>query len=251
MREATQPRYVLEVGLIKLIEMRRVLPIENLLERLAKLENALGNVQIESSNEEKSAESAVEKKTLTVDFLLEEVPFPTKEVQSSEFRVQSQETEQNSASEDQRPKTEDQNFNFIESMPIKFPPISAEELEHTDDSWLDDAFERKLQLLGDDLSPIPNASKIVEVLLGESLINRVSAKIETSNGGAAFAPAKEIVAFVPPGYEEVISEEIPELPENPTEEQLWQYAEQHPLVKKALRIFRGKIVEVRQVRSEN
>ena len=69
---------------------------------------------------------------------------------------------------------------------------------------------------------------------------------ETSNGGAAFAPAKEVINFVPPGYEKVISEEIPELPDNATEEQLWQYAEQHPLVKKALRIFRGKIVEVRQ-----
>ena len=248
LREATQPRYVLEIGLVKLIEMRRVLPIENLLERLAKLENAMvdGNLPIETSNQ--PIEPIAEKKTLTVDFPLEEVPFPTKEVQSSEFKVQSQETEQNSAIEDQRPKTEDQNFNSIESMPIKFPPISADELEHTDDSWLDDAFERKLQMLGDNLSPIPNASKIVEVLLGENFTNQVSAKIETSNDGTAtaFAPAKETIAFVPPGYEEVISEEIPELPENPTEEQLWQYAEQHPLVKKALRIFRGKIVEVRQ-----
>lgn len=239
LREATQPRYVLEVGLIKLIEMRRVLPIENLLERLAKLENVLadGNFQIEISNQEKFVEPITEKKTLTVDFPLEEVPFAAKEVSSFKFQVSDEET---------IPTTNSKALDLIESMPIKFPPISTEELEHIDDGWLDDAFERELHKLGDDLSPIPNASKIVEDLLSENLTNQVSAKIETSNGGAAFAPAKETIAFVPPGYETEISEEIPELPENPTNEQLWQYAENHPLVKKALRIFRGKIVEVRQ-----
>ena len=171
-----------------------------------------GNLPIETSNQ--PIEPIAEKKTLTVDFPLEEVPFPTKEVQSSEFKVQSQETEQNSAIEDQRPKTEDQNFNSIESMPIKFPPISADELEHTDDSWLDDAFERKLQMLGDNLSPIPNASKIVEVLLGENFTNQVSTKIETSNGGTAtaFAPAKETIAFVLPGYEKEFPTKFPNCP---------------------------------------
>ncbi len=244
LREATQPRYVLEVGLIKLIEMRRVLPIEKLLERLAKLENALagGNFPIEIADEEKIIEPTVEKKTLTVDFPLEEVPFPAKEVSSFKFQVSSEET----ISTTSEPQTNSKALDLIESMPIKFPPISAEELEHIDDSWLDDAFERELQMLGDDLSPILNASKIVEVLLGENFTNQISTKIESSNGGTAFAPAKETVAFVPPGYEREISEEIPQLPENPTEEQLRQYAENHPLVKKALRIFRGEIVEVRQ-----
>ncbi len=32
LREATQPRYVLEIGLIKLVEMRRVAPVEKILE---------------------------------------------------------------------------------------------------------------------------------------------------------------------------------------------------------------------------
>ncbi len=247
LREATQPRYVLEVGLVKLIEMRRVTPIEKLLERLSKLENALadGNSQIENSNEEKAVEPSVEKKTLTVDFPLEEVP-------DSKFQIPNKETEQATKNTPQLANAE-QNTNpksvdFVESMTIKFPPITAEELEHVEDNWLDDAFERTLQILGDDLSPIPNASKIVEVLLGENFSNQVSAKIETSNGGAAgFAPAKETIAFVPPGYEKEISEEIPELSENPTDEEMWQYAENHPLVKKALRIFRGKIVEVKRV----
>lgn len=43
LKEALQPRYVLEVGLVKLIEMNRVAPIEKVLERLAQLEAALSS----------------------------------------------------------------------------------------------------------------------------------------------------------------------------------------------------------------
>lgn len=50
LRDALQPRYVLEVGLVKLIEMRRVAGLEKVLERLAKLEAALANGDGFSSN---------------------------------------------------------------------------------------------------------------------------------------------------------------------------------------------------------
>jgi DNA polymerase-3 subunit gamma/tau len=40
--KATQPRYLLEIGLVKLMEMRRVAPIEKILQRLAELEEKLG-----------------------------------------------------------------------------------------------------------------------------------------------------------------------------------------------------------------
>jgi DNA polymerase-3 subunit gamma/tau len=41
LRVAAHPRYQLEVGLVKLIEMRRVVPLNNLIERLTNLEEAL------------------------------------------------------------------------------------------------------------------------------------------------------------------------------------------------------------------
>ncbi len=41
LRVAAHPRYQLEVGLVKLIEMRRVVPLNNLIERLAALEESL------------------------------------------------------------------------------------------------------------------------------------------------------------------------------------------------------------------
>ena len=290
LREATQPRYVLEIGLVKLVEMRRVTPIEKILERLMQLENALANgtAPTAASNlptaapiQTPSAAPMVEKKTLTVDFPLAEVPFPVSNdaspVVKAEPIVENVEkpveiVKENPPKNDFPPEdfppfdgnfisesnpfepeiapTQTQTFienaaRMIEAMPLKFPPISAEDLEHIEDSWLDDAYERKLQQLGDDLKPLPNVSHIVEIMLAENRDTNLTAKIESTNGAAA-APAKIKPNFVIPTFEEV-SNEIPLLPENPTEEQMWEYAQNHPLVKKALRIFRGKLVEVRKV----
>jgi DNA polymerase III subunit gamma/tau len=307
LREATQARYVLEIGLVKLIEMRRVAPIEKILERLAKLENALanGNLQIEmeesddktakfkpalaettTKNLETLSAPTIEKKTLTVDFPLEEVPFPTKEAQgeslnaergtlNAELKTNSESeskieeirlpqaevveitedapTEEIPQSEIHVPQSENgaQNWaDVLSLMPVKMPPISSEELEHVEDNWLDADYERKLQQLGDNLFPIENASQIVEFILGTNQANNIGATIETSNGGAAaaFAPAMDKPIFVPPGFDDDETEtELPELSDDPTEEEMWNYAHAHPLVKKALRIFRGKIIEVKKV----
>ncbi len=274
LREATQPRYVLEIGLVKLVEMRRVVSIEKILERLAKLEIAFGEVQTQNSIQEKSSEKPVEKKTLAVDFPLEEVPFPVSNnpnpvikaenpielapiIADTHKEIPFQEPVsvfENSPSVspnriDSTPTFAESFASNLESLPMKLPPILSEELEHIEDAWLDDAFERKLQQLGDDLSPIKNASEIVELLLGENQKNSFAAKIEFSNGGAAtaFAPAKDKPSFVIPEFDEEESTEIPVLPENPTEEEMWQYAQNHPLVKKVLRVFRGKIVEVSRI----
>ena len=283
LREATQPRYVLEIGLVKLVEMRRVAPIEKILERLANLEKNLinGNFSADDSIQEKPAAAGAEKKTLTIDFPLEEIPFPisgaafsagnaisqaesvNKPIEQKSFEEKPAADEIPISSINQTPlKTEfvpnpsfaENAVRIIESMPIKLPPITAEELEHIEDAWLDDAFERKLLQFGDDLSPLKNVVQIVELLLGENQQNGLTAKIEFSNGGTAtaFAPAKDKPKFVIPNFDDAEeSSEIPVLPENPTEEQLWQYAQNHPMVKKALRIFRGKIVEVKQEKQAN
>ncbi len=311
LREATQPRYVLELGLVKLVEMRRVAPIEQILERLAKLENALANGNISIEAEKKTLKTEVSSKNF--DFPADEVPFPAKEVQSSRFKVQSpselqitvdklqneteisdlkpenefetskletqseilnfkselalEQTTENLNSENQfeisnlkseinfenqfeyqKPKTEDQkpetdilaNFQspeFLDTLQIKMLPLTAEELEHIEDKNLDEAFDRKLQRLGDNLFPIKNASKIVAVALQSTAV-----KLEVSNGNSATAtaPARDFSAYIPK-LEEEDETELPVLSENPTEEEMLAYAQAHPLVKKALRIFRGKI----------
>jgi len=296
LRDATQPRYLLEIGLVKLIEMRRVAPLEQILERLAKLENALsnGNINIESSNIEivkTAAPPTAEKKKLTVDFAPEEVPFPVSEKAISDSRFSNSEQNiaesvelikenredefvsiepnfpQNGKSEIQSvissftteiqeitpefstPKPANNLVEIIANMPSKLPPISAEDLEHIEDTKLDEAFETKLLRLGDNLYPIKNASKIIEVLLGPSSENGVSATIETSSNGngTAAAPAKKPIFEIPVFETEDETAPLPELPENPTEEELWHYAQSHPVTRKLIRIFRGKLVEVKKL----
>ncbi|MDQ2747746.1 MAG: DNA polymerase III subunit gamma/tau [Acidobacteriota bacterium] len=279
LREATQPRYVLEIGLVKLVEMRRVQPIEKILERLAQLENALANGVLpkEIPNQTKAAAPTQEKKTLTFDFPLAEVPFPVAVDAVSAIKpiATVAEPKQELANErdptnfvasfDELPPAEPEHYEaeieivaaptfreraaeIISAMPIKMLPISAEELEHIEDNWLDEAYDRKLQFLGDNLKPITDASSIVEIMLAESRGSDLAAVIETSNGAAAAtAPAKSKPIFVMPDFGENESTEIPILPENPTEEQMWEYAAGHPLVKKALRMFRGELIEVRKV----
>jgi len=335
LREATQSRYVLEIGLVKLIEMRRVAPIEKILERLAKLENALSNGSSPVETVLK-AETPLEKKTLKVDFPLEEVPFPTKEAPSprsqvssskpevlnqidlseppefadsfavlseppvetngfsafeertnvsefSEYKFQKEEKsinenftnvssadisnlksrfaeEQKSTNDEplttngeQNPQSQISNpksFDYIASMPVKMMPISSEELEHFDEDKLDTAYENKLSRVGDNLLPIKNAAKIVEELVGVSQSSGLPTLSESQNGSsaAATAPAKSKPVFEIPNFDiEDENEELPVLSENPTPEELLAYAQKHPNVKKVLRAFRGKIIEVKKL----
>ena len=271
LREATQPRYVLELGLVKLVEMRRVAPIEQILERLAKLETALasGNLSIDSQPLSEKKTLKDETPSRNFEFSADEVPFPMKEIPNSKFQVPDKKNEisesvlesgiSNLKSEIKEEKTTDngqrttdiisnfQSPDFLDSIPIKLSPISAEELEHIEDKNLDEAFDEKLTRFGDKLFPIKNASKLVEAVIGVTQTN--GAKPETSNNGAAataFAPARDVSAFIPNLDEDEKETELPALSENPTEEEMLAYAHAHPLVKKALRIFRGKIVEVKK-----
>ena len=318
LREATQPRYVLEIGLIKLTEMRRVVSVEKILERLAKLEASFSNENPPIENTQAAHKSPLdvqnfvapkpEKKTLTVDFPLEEIPFKVsanavnstftekvetvsavseakskietpnfsvevavkEEIQTApiEFKVA---PEFGIASDFAAPPEEPENLfpdaendvsisplpneNLISAketwatklaaMPVKLALMTAEELEHVEDAWLDADFERKLIQSGDKLIPIKNVAALVELLLDNSERNLFADRNESSGGEPEILTVKPKSNFVMPAFEEeAISEEMPVLPENPTQEQIWQYAENHPLVKKAMRIFRGKIIEV-------
>lgn len=279
LREATQPRYVLEIGLVKLVEMRRVAPIEKILERLAKLENSIarGNFEaktgetLESPFESHTAASepetaarvsvssvsepeavarvsvsSTEKKTLTPEISPEIPPRQTKPEQT-QIKVETKSPDTAAA---QSPPTSSEKTaslrDLIASMPLKLPPISAEELEHIEDNKLDDAFEQKLLETGDDLFPIKDASKLVGLALKTNQTNASNTKSEAANGSAAaFAPAKDKPDFTPPSFETEKSE-LPELSEDPTEEEMLNYANNHPLVRQFKRVFRGtEIVEVK------
>lgn len=328
LRAASQPRYILEIGLIKLIEMRRVAPLEKILERLAHLENvfsngssaapAAGGQTAKSETVSKPIDlkyfdaPTPEKKTLNVDFPLSEVPFPVlsgvnstvvsngnsaangnaaaqaafdvspiaatvsieaagdfpiREFSSPEEFSPVEENiliEEVVSLERDLPVKSDAavlSFSdasprfsaraFLETVTVKLPPITSEDLEHVEDNYLDQAFEDRLTREGDSLNVIKNASLIVERAAGANGFSNDSpfkSESPNSNGASSVAAAKRLekpAAPIAPIFEpEKISDEMPVMPENPTKEDLWRYAENHPKVKLALRVFRGKIVDV-------
>jgi DNA polymerase-3 subunit gamma/tau len=288
LKDATQPRYVLEIGLVKLIEMRRVVAIEDLLERLGKLEVMLAGdtngSEAAGGPPDLAAAASAEKKTLKPEGLsspsavtppteppprAEVVPEPESKpaVENSvtppepaadpyldapyEPGEEPTEEESSPAPVESGPERVSTAIaqNIVErtsSMPVKLAPISSEDLEHVEDNWLDTAYENRLAWSGDDLAPIHNASKIAAALFSGAQTQTTAPASETSNGSAATgaAPARIDLSFMPIPDAGDASEAVPTLPENPTEEQLLAYANSHPVVKRALRIFRGRIVKV-------
>lgn len=274
LKTASHPRYALEIGLIKLLEMRKVTDVEKLLERLAKLENALAGGNVPPETGKKSAPinltdfaaPGVEKKTLTVNFPLEEIPFPVNptRVRSAAPEVSvvappaaepEIETEIETAikpepdfSPPEQTKPRNYYLDLIpDDIPIKLPPISAEELEHAEDNWLDNAYEECLKRAGDNLNPIKTALQLAAALIGTSAQSNGSpAKVDAASAnGTAVARAP---IFTPPTFDSPQdADEMPVLPENATDEQLMEYAKNHPLVKKVRWHLKADIINVTRI----
>ena len=263
LKDAVQSRYVLEVGLVKLIEMRRVRPVEDLLTRLAALEASLGKAMPAEAGamNQAAAVAAPEKKTLnserSVDIPVQSAP-PL--VQTTSVPAISEIDEVDTPNDPfgdslstqdlvvEEPEFVDSSvkfstdLDFISSLPVKLPPISSEDLEHIDDKQLDALYERKLELTGDNLLPIPKAEALAKVLVGNLPASNGS---QPNGNGTAAAPARAPLNIQIPKFEEDdVVTDIPKLSETPTEEELFAYANAHPDVRKLMRIFRAKVIAV-------
>ncbi len=243
LKDASHARYVLEIGLVKLVEMRRVESVEALLKRLDQIVNNGGAAEQPSE----------EKKTPNLEPEAENAPIAADEPAEPLEREFIEEPPEDHFDDPpvHRLKTQDPPATLaiahdLRSMPIRLPPIAAEELEHVEVAALDSAYEEKLVLTGDDLGPFGSAHELVAAVLGESLERHLSRPSQPSNGAtaAATAPAYEAIDLSTLDDIEDESGEIPVLGENPTEEELLAYASSHPYVKRALKIFRGTIVSV-------
>jgi len=221
LKEATQPRYMLELGLVRLVEMRRLAPIDKILERLAALETAYGSSPEFPAETPLSQAATAEKKTLNVE--------PTV---ARDF-------------EPEIPTFEDTEDEAI-SLPsytipeIKLPPLSSGDLEHFDAPKLDERFEQLFEVNG--LVPvIANAAELIRGFSGEISMAATAGAV---TNGASVPQTPVIPASNVNGYEQA---EIPKLPPNPTEEDLRRYAESHPAIRKVMDIFRAEIVEVTKI----
>lgn len=258
LREATQARYVVEIGLVKLIEMRSVSGVETLLERLAGLESRLSS-SIPTVPAEQVPAAVPEKKTLNEPPAVEEpeyfgppdkMPDEPEDFMPPDFPPFDDSFERTRQVDPVPARVAEKSpelaydLGFLDSIDLPLPDIPSEELVHADDDWLDSAFDRRLLASGDDLNPLPSARR----LLAAAVKKRGG---EHSNGnGSSHAndplPALETVAYVPPVFVEEPAAEKPVLSENPTEEELIAYAKADPVVRSAIRIFRGTVTEVRK-----
>ena len=277
LRDAVQARYVLEVGLVKLIEMRRVQPVQELLKRLQTLESRLaagGAVEPASPN----AAAAPEKKTLNsegrptppsqslghpsfVNGGVETAPSQSAGSAAPHLGAEAEEpdlgigyrnfdepgpvdlsvTEPEFVEETPKFST---SLEFVSSLPVKLPPISSEELEHFEDKLMDALFELKLEWSGDDLMPVAGAEGLAKMILGTQ--PALAAAGSNGNGAGAATARAPLNIQIPDFSAEDESIELPTLSENPSEEELFAYANAHPLARKAMRIFRAKITAVKK-----
>jgi DNA polymerase III gamma/tau subunit len=271
LKDATQPRYALEIGLVKLVEMGRVRSVESLLERLSDLTS--GETAVSPVRE--SAAAAPEKKTLISDVrppaapegaassevsgneTPRQVADPTVSQPPDEYATEPEEapwdlsyepatSQPDTIAPEPEPAAAPQkiDLSFLDSMPVKLPPMDPEELEHVEDTWLDAAYELKLARSGDSLMPLASAADIVKAISPQAAIANGTSAPASNGSGTAAAIAAEFASLVPEPEE--IGDTIPAMPADPTEEQLLEYASQHPTVKRALKVFRGKIISVRR-----
>ena len=236
-KDATQPRYMLEIGLVKLVEMRRLASVESVLERLSKLEGSIGSVstppKAAAATESVVRPPSTEKKTLKSD--LSDQP-TVKAAAIVEIQAVQPEIEE--------PLTSSIDLEFLKSMPVRLPPIPSEELEHVEDPWLDDAYERKLAFSGDDLSPIIEIKSFVAALVPETPNVLQTTSVPNSGASTSAAVAMALSEIVESADEPEIR--LPILGPEPSEQEMAAYARAHPAVRAALKVFRGKIVSVKR-----
>ena len=131
----------------------------------------------------------------------------------------------------------------LDSLPVKLLPIPAEELEHAPDKRLDADYELRLMLEGDDLRPIPNSEALLERFSQEN--ERPRPQKEMVSNGESQNKAIEIAVEM--GREDDDdTHETPVLPDDPSEQDLVEFASRHPAIKPVLKLFRGKVVSVRK-----
>lgn len=257
LREATQSRHILEIGLVKLTEMKRLASLESVLARLQQLEGTLPQdprVQGGSSNSED-----LEKKNLNpvtddsepalIEALVEPPDFNQEESALLVSQVDNEPHEDEAIPFDALQEEDfdsDSSFSdrirsaVLKNAWVKVAPISSVDLEHFPEDKLDEAYRLRLEREGEDLRPIRNASTFVSTII-KSSESEPSAHTEQEA-----SRVRQSVVELPIPEPRINAGPVAVLSENPSESELRSYAESHPDVQKVLKVFRGRILEIKK-----
>ncbi|HEX6279101.1 MAG TPA: DNA polymerase III subunit gamma/tau [Pyrinomonadaceae bacterium] len=260
LKDAIQSRYVLEIGLVKLIEMRRLVSIEDVISRLNRLESGLGMTEPAGNQAATASAGSVEKKTLETPAKAEKLdqaeasetippqPGPSSIYEPDlgigyrDFDEPIQEAAPVFSPPPEIPASYD-DLNFVSSLPVKLPPIASDDLEHFDDKRLDAELDRKLAILCE-TAPLAELRESLHRVIGDR--QEPARPIPASNGSAA-APARAPLNIQIPDFsanEE--GEELPRPAEDASEEEWLRYADSTRTVRILKRVFRAKVTAVRK-----
>ncbi len=283
LKGASHSRHILEIGLIRLIEMRRVVDLEGILERLSAIESDAG------SGFEAASAQVQEKKTLISAPTIEQEPIvalvgesmhaaPVRPIEvdvtaaktETEFPEQppDRDFELDEPPEDMAFYDEpidlsgfiavDRSSDLILHTPkeannesiapanVRLAALTSEELEHAKDEKLDDVFEEKLTYNGDDLRLIPTAQALVGMLVGAEYVMPVRPAQGNGNKAVATAPKRDMSHLIPDIGRKKPRLEVPTLPKEATDDDLLMFANSHPTVHEAKRIFRATVIEAKR-----
>ena len=295
LKEASHSRHILEIGLIRLIEMRRVVAVEDILERLSALESGTGVTRTALTTP--SVAPVQEKKTLITETIAStapvvepatpiiEPPLITAEPAIRDVEAPVEKIEIPVATSDPKPPVDEYDGPPERDFPMDEPPedlsfydapldlpndppvevvkpteriniaipatprlasLTSEELEHAKDEKLDDRYDEQLELSGDDLAPIESAKEIVDQILG--IVHKLPTRPVNGNGhsAAGTAPTREMSHLIPEIGRKEAPLPMPVLADDPTPDDLLVFANAHPTVHVAKRIFRATVIEAKR-----
>ena len=278
LKEASHSRHILEIGLIRLIEMRRVVAIEDILDRLSALESGNSIVVAEKKTliteppkpfarseplvenpqpaEQESVPPVLERAPPTITFAIpiarsrseppEEAPDRDFSLDEPPEDMSFYDVPMDIPDDLPVPPKRPERLDSVRSMPTaRLASLTSEELEHFDDPRLDDGYEEKLAFSGDRLVPLASAKELIEDLFGveEMLPVRSSA---TNGTAAATAPKRDMSYLIPDLGRSEKPVEMPVLSAEPDSAELLKFAESHPTVRTAMRVFRATVVEAKR-----
>ena len=137
-------------------------------------------------------------------------------------------------------------INIAIPMTVRLASLSSEELEHAKDEKLDDRYDEQLELSGDNLTPIAAAKDLVGQILGIVEQLPIMPPNGRSQTAAATAPTRDMSHLIPEIGRKEAPLPMPVLAADPTPDDLLAFANAHPTVHFAKKIFRATVVEAKR-----
>lgn len=249
-RTAANPRYTLEIGLVKLAELGTVKSIEEI---LRSLDAIAGGAAARSSA---MAAATQEKKTLNSEARpepREPEPSETKVEWASHYAAEPVHLAEDLADEDfffdhsliepapHREEIHTQGSGPApEGFKAKLAPLTSEELRHYDVEELDAAYFEKLAASGENAGPLAGFAELRKFFADVALTRTTAVGVGTSDTDAGLALARQLL-------NDDVDAEIPAIGDDPSDEELLAYANALPKIRTLKRIFGAKVVEARKI----